>query len=79
MIRNQPRPSTILILERYPDTFRFRQDLQFIDSRGSVVRRRGRRSMETGGRDMILLFLTRNESKQHSKKKEEGKEEKNVL
>lgn len=35
--------------------------------------------METGGRDMILLFLTRNESKQHSKKKEEGKEEKNVL
>ena len=29
--------------------------------------------METGGRDMILLFLTRNESKQHSKKKRGGK------
>lgn len=41
--------------KRYLDTFRFRQDLQFIDSRGSVVRRRGRRSMETGGRDMVLF------------------------
>ena len=36
-------------------TFRFLQDLQFIDSRGSAWTRRGvRRSMLTWGRDMAL-------------------------
>jgi hypothetical protein len=35
-------------------TFLFRQDLQFIDSRGSLINRRGpRRSILTCGRDMI--------------------------
>ena len=35
------------------NTFRFRHDLQFMDSRGSAVARRGvKRSMLTVGRDM---------------------------
>lgn len=38
-----------------PHTLRFRHDLQFIDSRGSLLMRRvGRRSMLTWGRTMAV-------------------------
>jgi hypothetical protein len=39
-------------------TLRFRHDLQFIDSRGSLLRRRvGRRSMPTWGREMATGWM----------------------
>lgn len=44
--------------EKEDNTFLFRQDLQFIDSRGSAMTRRGvRRSILTCGRDITAVDM----------------------